>query len=90
MSFTIIIAQVSLLILYYSILKLKSCVRCHAEAGKGGITVKDLRRVAIDHDFIWSDKEINDMVHLFDSDGDGKLHLDDFQKILHRCNMIKG
>ncbi|PIA35694.1 hypothetical protein AQUCO_03500208v1 [Aquilegia coerulea] len=60
------------------------------EAGKGGITVNDLRRVAIDHDFMWSDKEIYDMVDLFDSDGDGKLHLDDFQKILHRCNMIKG
>ncbi|KAL5718300.1 hypothetical protein ACHQM5_011216 [Ranunculus cassubicifolius] len=59
------------------------------EAGKGGITLKDLKRVAVDHDFSWSDDEMADMIHFFDNGGDGKLNLDDFRKILHRCSMIK-
>lgn len=60
------------------------------EAGKGGITVRDLCRVAAAHDFTWSDKEIEDMIYLFDSDGYGKLSLDDFSKIVDRCNMRQG
>lgn len=46
---------------------------CHAEAGKGGITALDLAKVADAHDFMWTDKELADMIHCFDSDGDGKV-----------------
>ncbi|KAL4353144.1 hypothetical protein GQ457_06G032870 [Hibiscus cannabinus] len=59
------------------------------EAGKGSISMRDLRRVAISHDFMWSDKELGDMIHCFDSDRDGKLNLDDFRKIVSRCNMLR-
>ncbi|XP_007052141.2 PREDICTED: DNA ligase 1 [Theobroma cacao] len=59
------------------------------EAGKGGISMRDLRRVAIAHDFIWTDKELSDMIHCFDVDRDGKLNLDDFRKIVSRCNMLQ-
>ncbi|XP_065859297.1 probable calcium-binding protein CML17 [Euphorbia lathyris] len=58
------------------------------ESGKGFLTVRDLERVSIAHDFIWTDKELADMINCFDSDGDGKLSLDDFRKIAGRCNMI--
>ncbi|KAI9078843.1 hypothetical protein K1719_039184 [Acacia pycnantha] len=60
------------------------------ETGKGSITVRDLQRVAAAHDFVWTDKELSDMIHCFDSDNDGQLTLDDFRKIIVRCNMIKG
>ncbi|PON47305.1 Parvalbumin [Parasponia andersonii] len=56
---------------------------------KGGISVKDLERVATAHDFTWTDQELADMIRCFDSDGDGKLNLDDFRKIAVRCHMIK-
>ncbi|ESW06741.1 hypothetical protein PHAVU_010G072500 [Phaseolus vulgaris] len=59
------------------------------EAGKGTINVRDLQRAATAHDFLWEDKELVDMIRCFDSDGDGKLSLDDFRKITIRCNMIK-
>ncbi|KAE8734472.1 hypothetical protein F3Y22_tig00000764pilonHSYRG00117 [Hibiscus syriacus] len=59
------------------------------EAGKGSISTRDLRRVAIAHDFIWTDEELTDMIHCFDTDGDGKLNLDDFRKIVSRCNMLR-
>ncbi|XP_022870315.1 uncharacterized protein LOC111389621 [Olea europaea var. sylvestris] len=59
------------------------------EVGKGNITLRDIQRVATAHDFTWSEKEISDMIYCFDSDGDGKLNLDDFRKIVGRCNMIK-
>ncbi|XP_022757021.1 uncharacterized protein DDB_G0283697-like [Durio zibethinus] len=59
------------------------------EAGKGNISMRDLRRVAIAHDFMWTDKELSDMIYCFDSDGDGKLNLDDFRKIVSRCNMLR-
>ncbi|GMI98301.1 hypothetical protein like AT1G73440 [Hibiscus trionum] len=59
------------------------------EAGKGSISVRDIRRVAIAHDFMWTDKELADMIHCFDSDRDGKLNLDDFRKIVSRCNMLR-
>ncbi|KAE9445938.1 hypothetical protein C3L33_22163, partial [Rhododendron williamsianum] len=59
------------------------------EAGKGGITLRDLQRVAAAHDFTWTDKEMADMIYCFDSDGDGKLSLDDFRKIACQCNMIQ-
>ncbi|KAF2303503.1 hypothetical protein GH714_018838 [Hevea brasiliensis] len=62
----------------------------HAEAGRGLLTVRDLQRVATAHDFTWTDRELTDMIHCFDSDGDGKLNLDDFRKIVCRCNMIRG
>ncbi|XP_019161061.1 PREDICTED: centrin-2 [Ipomoea nil] len=58
------------------------------EAGKGSISVRDLRRVAAAHDFLWSDEELGDMIHCFDVDGDGKLSLEDFRKIVIRCNMM--
>ena len=35
--------------------------------------MRDLRRVAIAHDFMWTDKELSDMIHCFDSGGDGKV-----------------
>ncbi|KAI8545385.1 hypothetical protein RHMOL_Rhmol07G0035800 [Rhododendron molle] len=59
------------------------------EAGKGGITLRDLQRVAAAHDFTWTDKEMADMIYCFDSDGDGKLSLEDFRKIAGQCNMIQ-
>ncbi|XP_059460640.1 uncharacterized protein LOC132189836 isoform X2 [Corylus avellana] len=57
---------------------------------KGSITMRDIERVAMAHDFLWTEKELADMIRCFDSDGDGKLSLDDFRKIASRCNMIKG
>ncbi|XP_011621345.1 calmodulin-like protein 12 [Amborella trichopoda] len=59
------------------------------ESGKGGITVRDLERVAASHDFQWTDKELSDMVYAFDTDRDGKLSFEDFRTIAGRCNMIK-
>ncbi|KAM5554796.1 uncharacterized protein ABKV19_022955 [Rosa sericea] len=59
------------------------------ERCNGGISARDLERVVIAHDFMWTDKEVADMIHLFDSDGDAKLSLEDFRKIVVRCNMIK-
>ncbi|KAG8363398.1 hypothetical protein BUALT_Bualt19G0018200 [Buddleja alternifolia] len=60
------------------------------ETGKGGFTLRDIQRLATAHDFIWSEKEIADMIFCFDSDGDGKINFDDFCKIVGRCNMLKG
>lgn len=59
------------------------------EAGKGGISLRDLKRLAAAHDFTWTDKEMADMICCFDSDGDGKLSIEDFRKIVCRCNMIQ-
>ncbi|KAH1080832.1 hypothetical protein J1N35_020593 [Gossypium stocksii] len=59
------------------------------EAGKGSISMRDLRKVAIAHDFMWTDKELAEMIQCFDTDGDGKLNLDDFRKIVSRCNMLR-
>ncbi|KAG2672257.1 hypothetical protein I3843_13G030500 [Carya illinoinensis] len=42
------------------------------DAWKEGITKRDIERVAIAHDFMWTEKELADMIHCFDSDGDGK------------------
>nr|GLL25595.1 centrin-2 [Ipomoea trifida] len=33
-------------------------------------------------------EELGDMIHCFDVDGDGKLSLEEFRKIVIRCNMI--
>lgn len=44
-----------------------------AEAGKGFLTLNDLRRVATEHDFTWTDKELTDMIYFFDSDKDRKV-----------------
>ena len=35
--------------------------------------MRDIQRAAIAHDFIWTDKELVDMIRCFDSDGDGKV-----------------
>lgn len=35
--------------------------------------MRDLRRVAIAHDFMWTDKELAEMIQCFDTDGDGKV-----------------
>ncbi|KAK4416025.1 hypothetical protein Salat_2709900 [Sesamum alatum] len=59
------------------------------ETGKGGITLRDVERLAIAHDFTWSEKEIADMIRCFDRDGDGKISFDDFRNIVGRCNMLK-
>ncbi|KAK2650609.1 hypothetical protein Ddye_018098 [Dipteronia dyeriana] len=56
---------------------------------KGGLSMTDIRRVATAHDFTWTNDELADMIRFFDSDGDGKLNLDDFQKIVGRCNMLR-
>ncbi|XP_021756299.1 serrate RNA effector molecule homolog isoform X3 [Chenopodium quinoa] len=58
------------------------------ETGKGSITLRDLQRMAASHDFIWTDKELADMIRCFDSDKDGKLTLDDFRNIILQCNML--
>ncbi|KAH9310809.1 hypothetical protein KI387_025844, partial [Taxus chinensis] len=57
------------------------------EAGKGKITVRDLERVALAHDFMWSKQELSEMINAFDKDWDGQLSLDDFQAVAARCNM---
>lgn len=44
-----------------------------AVTGKGSFTLKDLQRVAAAHDFVWTDKELADMIRCFDSDNDGKV-----------------
>lgn len=44
--------------------------------GKGYITAYDIEKMAIAHDFTWTDDEISKMVHCFDSDGDRKVCLD--------------
>ncbi|KAL4338366.1 hypothetical protein HN51_048533 [Arachis hypogaea] len=59
------------------------------EAGKGTVSMRDLQRAAIAHDFSWTDKELVDMIRCFDSDGDGRITLDDFRKIAVRCNLIR-
>ncbi|WVZ17916.1 hypothetical protein V8G54_010898 [Vigna mungo] len=43
------------------------------EAGKGTLNVRDIQRAATAHDFLWTDKELVDMIRCFDSDGDGKV-----------------
>ncbi|KAM1262601.1 hypothetical protein ACFX13_028383 [Malus domestica] len=55
----------------------------------GGISIADIQRLATTHDFMWNKEELADMIHCFDSDGDGKLSLEEFRKIVVRCNMIK-
>lgn len=60
------------------------------EAGKGSISFRDLRKMAVSHDFTWSDEDMENMIRCFDSNEDGKLSLDDFRKIVVRCNMIQG
>nr|GEW32683.1 centrin-2-like isoform X1 [Tanacetum cinerariifolium] len=60
------------------------------ETGKGGINLRDLRRVAASHDFTWKDEEMEHMIQFFDSNEDGKLSLEDFTKIVERCNMRQG
>ncbi|PWA45078.1 calmodulin-related protein [Artemisia annua] len=58
--------------------------------GKGGINLRDLRRVAASHDFTWKDEEMEHMIQFFDSNEDGKLSLEDFTKIVELCNMRQG
>ncbi|PWA87008.1 calmodulin-related protein [Artemisia annua] len=58
--------------------------------GKGGINLRDLRRVAASHDFTWNDEEMENMIKFFDSNEDGKLSLEDFTKIVELCNMRQG
>ncbi|KAG5626949.1 hypothetical protein H5410_012167 [Solanum commersonii] len=60
------------------------------EAGKGSISLRDLQKMVVSHDFTWSDEDLATMIRCFDSNGDGKLSLDDFRKIVVRCNMIQG
>ncbi|CAN1332048.1 hypothetical protein LINPERPRIM_LOCUS35571 [Linum perenne] len=66
-----------------------SMVAGNAERGSGVITRRDLQRVATVHDFIWSDKELADMMNYFDGDGDGKLNLVDFRNVVGRCRMLQ-
>ncbi|KAJ7950930.1 Calmodulin-related, putative isoform 2 [Quillaja saponaria] len=56
---------------------------------KGSIAARDVQRIATAHDFTWTNQELASMIHCFDSDGDGKLTLDDFRNIAIRCNMLK-
>lgn len=55
-----------------SVLNLGHC-SWHAENCNGGLSLRDLQRVATAHDFMWTDKELADMIRCFDSDGDGKV-----------------
>ncbi|KAL8542781.1 hypothetical protein ACS0TY_003605 [Phlomoides rotata] len=59
------------------------------ESGRGGFNLRDIQRLAVAHDFTWSEKEMADMIRCFDSDGDGKISFDDFRKIVCKCNMLK-
>ncbi|GAB2291157.1 hypothetical protein Dimus_025416 [Dionaea muscipula] len=59
-------------------------------AGKGTITLRNLQQMASSHDFIWTDEDFANMIRCFDSDGDGKLSLDDFRNIVSRCGMLQG
>ncbi|WOL00229.1 hypothetical protein Cni_G08942 [Canna indica] len=59
------------------------------EVGKGYITTRDLEKMAIAHDFTWTEGEIFNMIHCFDGDRDGKLSLEDFRSIVCRCNMMQ-
>ncbi|KAJ4812004.1 EF hand family protein [Rhynchospora pubera] len=59
------------------------------EVGKGYITEYDVEKMAIAHDFTWTDGEIAKMVRSFDSDGDRKLNLEDFRSIVSRCHMLQ-
>ncbi|GJN02224.1 hypothetical protein PR202_ga19554 [Eleusine coracana subsp. coracana] len=59
------------------------------EVGKGYITPWDLERMATINDFIWTDSEMSNMIRCFDSDGDGKINLEDFRNIVSRCNMLQ-
>ncbi|KAJ4800362.1 EF hand family protein [Rhynchospora pubera] len=59
------------------------------EVGKGYITEFDVEKMAIAHDFTWTDGEIAKMVRSFDSDGDRKLSLEDFRSIVSRCHMLQ-
>ncbi|KAJ1392073.1 Ubiquitin interacting motif [Sesbania bispinosa] len=45
------------------------------EAGSGSIRIRDLEKAATAHDFIWTDKELVDMIRFFDSDGDGLVRV---------------
>ncbi|MED6107409.1 hypothetical protein PIB30_013518 [Stylosanthes scabra] len=45
------------------------------EAAKGTVSMRDLQRAAIAHDFSWTDKELLDMIRCFDSDGDGRVSI---------------
>ncbi|KAJ6828558.1 uncharacterized protein M6B38_362390 [Iris pallida] len=58
-------------------------------AGNGHITVRDLRRMVIAHDFSWTDVEIENMIHCFDGDRDGMLSVEDFRSIMSSLNMLQ-
>ncbi|GKC25275.1 centrin-2-like isoform X1 [Tanacetum coccineum] len=55
--------------------------------GKEGIHLRDSRRVTTSHDFTWKDEEMEHMIQFFDRNEDGKLILEDFTKIVKRCNL---
>ncbi|KAI3690749.1 hypothetical protein L2E82_48956 [Cichorium intybus] len=60
------------------------------EVGKWGINLKDQYRIAASHDFTWTYEEMGQMIKVFYSNGDGKLSLEDFTKIVQRYNMRQG
>eukprot|EP00850_Spirogloea_muscicola_P020127 SM000207S06202 [mRNA] locus=s207:116463:117413:- [translate_table: standard] len=43
-----------------------------AERASGGISVRDIDRVALAHDYCWGDDEVQDMIDFFDGTGSGK------------------
>lgn len=57
-----------------------------AEDGKGSINIKDLAKVAIAHDFTWTDSELADMIRFFDADGDGKVKI--FHTVLYPFHFL--
>ncbi|KAL6007852.1 hypothetical protein ACLOJK_033356, partial [Asimina triloba] len=57
---------------------------CCAEAGKGNITLRDLKKVANAHDFDWTDKDLSDMIDCFDNNRDGKS---DFSQTLYSSSL---
>lgn len=56
---------------------------------RGRITCKQLRRFLRRHDAKFSKKSVRNYVKSIDSDGDGKLTLDDFIRALTKCDHTK-
>eukprot|EP00850_Spirogloea_muscicola_P006517 SM000031S11526 [mRNA] locus=s31:155768:157269:- [translate_table: standard] len=52
------------------------------ERASGGISARDIDRVALAHDYCWGDDEVQDMIDFFDGTGSGKLSLEDFHKVV--------
>ncbi|XP_002992169.2 caltractin [Selaginella moellendorffii] len=52
------------------------------EQGRGMLSFRDLRRLAVELELPFSDKEVEDMIRVADSDGDGEVTEADFVRIM--------